>query len=140
MAKLDQASNSNCNTQNHNYVIAELKRDQTVLNYALFKAREKLQELRPLMNPTQCSETDIQRYNGVLDMLDSIFSSGEKERQNLYHSMIMSGVQIMSGKLSVEKQQTMFQASTPVQLDSVLSQAESEIWSELQLLCDNRAK
>ncbi|MBI6530055.1 MULTISPECIES: hypothetical protein [Morganellaceae] len=136
MAKLDQVSN--CNVQNHNYAMSELKRDQTVLNYALFKAREKLQELQHLINISQCSETEIRRYNGVLDMLDSIFSSDEKERQTLYHSMIMSGVQILSGKLNGEKQQAILEATTQVQLDEVLQESEAEVWSELQLLCDQK--
>ncbi len=64
MAKADQISN--CNVKNPNYVMAEMKRDQTVLNYALFKAREKLHELKHLMNTSQCSESEIMRFNGVL--------------------------------------------------------------------------
>ncbi|MBO2880121.1 hypothetical protein J5H52_22300, partial [Providencia rettgeri] len=136
MAKADQISN--CNVQNPNYVMAEMKRDQTVLNYALFKAREKLHELKHLMNTSQCSESEILRYNGVLEMLDSIFSSDEKERQNLYHSMIMSGVQIMSGKLSGENRQAVLEATTPDQLDEVLKASENEVWTELQLLCEQQ--
>ncbi|APC11340.1 hypothetical protein ABM055_18295 [Morganella morganii] len=136
MAKADQISN--CNVQNPNYVMAEMKRDQTVLNYALFKAREKLHELKHLMNTSQCSESEIMRYNGVLEMLDSIFSADEKERQNLYHAMIMSGVQIMSGKLSGENRQAVLEATTPDQLDEVLKASETEVWTELQLLSEQQ--
>lgn len=136
MAKADQISN--CNVKNPNYVMAEMKRDQTVLNYALFKAREKLHELKHLMNTSQCSESEIMRYNGVLEMLDSIFSSDEKERQDLYHSMIMSGVQIMSGKLSGENRQAVLEATTPDQLYEVLKASETEVWTELQLLCEQQ--